>query len=195
LVENPKRDRRAFIIVPSAVLAVVGGFLSLGYVASILFRIPLQLGLSLPIRLFGVALVTGAVGIWIWLFQYRRPTDVLISTYATFSKLMRRVELKQGLGRKERLVVLGPYKLVRHPMYLAVLLSLVGWGLLLDLTFILLAGLVALLWLNFVVMPYEEKELLALFGGDYEEYMTRVRRILPVPRRSKGVQEQKNVTS
>jgi len=181
------------MIVPIAVFAVVGGFLSLGYVVSILFRIPFQLGLSVPIRLFGVALVTVALAIWVWLFQYRRPADVLTSTYVTFSKLVRRVELKQGLARKERLVVLGPYKLVRHPMYLAVLLSLVGWGLLLDLTFILLAGLVALLWLNFVVMPYEEKELLALFGRDYEEYMRRVRRILPVPRLSRGAEEQHNV--
>lgn len=154
----------------------------LGYLMTLLFRIPLQLGLSPPIRLFGATLVTIAIVIWIWLFQHRRPSDVLVSTYATFSKLLRRVELDQNLGRKERLVVRGPYKLVRHPMYLAVLLSIVGWGLLLDLAFLLLAAPLALLWFNFVVMPYEERELVALFGPDYEEYMKRVRRILPIPR-------------
>lgn len=160
----------------------MGTILFLGYLAAFLLRIPLELGLSLPIRLFGAALITLAMGFWLWLFQYRRPTDVLVSTYSTFSKLSRRVELKHNLGRKERLVVRGPYKLVRHPMYLAVLLSIVGWGLLLDLTFVLLAAPLALLWFNFVVMPYEERELVALFGRDYEEYMKRVRRFLPIPR-------------
>jgi len=156
--------------------------LFLGYLASLLLRIPLELGLSLPIRLFGAALLAIAMVLWIWLFRCRRPADVLVSTYSTFSKLLRRVELKQSLGRKERLVVRGPYKLVRHPMYLAVLLSIVGWGLLLDLAFVLLAAPLALLWFNFVVMPYEERELIALFGEDYEEYMKRVRRFLPIPR-------------
>jgi protein-S-isoprenylcysteine O-methyltransferase Ste14 len=160
----------------------MGTILFLGYLAALLLRIPLELGLSLPIRLFGAALVTLAMGFWLWLFQYRRPTDVLVSTYSTFSKLLRRVEVKRSLGRKERLVVRGPYKLVRHPMYLAVLLSIVGWGLLLDLAFVLLSAPLALLWFNFVVMPYEERELVALFGRDYEEYMKRVRRVLPIPR-------------
>jgi len=193
---NPREDRRrALILVPVAVLIVVGAFFLLGYLMAILFGIPFQLGLSLPLKLFGAALVATAFAFWIWLFQYRSPEDVLISTYATFSKLLRKVELKQDLGRKERLVVRGPYKLVRHPMYLAVLLSIVGWGLLLDLTFILLAALVALPWFNFVVMPYEERELLALFGRDYEEYMKRVRRLLPIPQSSRGGKEQENVAS
>ena len=160
----------------------MGTILFLGYLASLLLRIPLQLGLSLPIRLFGAALLAIAMVLWIWLFRCRRPADVLVSTYSTFSKLLRRVELKQSLGRKEHLVVRGPYKLVRHPMYLAVLLSIVGWGLLLDFAFVLLAAPLALLWFNFVVMPYEERELVALFGRDYEEYMKRVRRFLPIPR-------------
>jgi len=149
---------------------------------TILLRIPFQLGLSPSIRLFGAALLAIAIVLWTWLFRCRRPADVLVSTYSTFSKLLRRVELKRSLGRKERLVVRGPYKLVRHPMYLAVLLSIVGWGLLLDFAFVLLAAPLALLWFNFVVMPYEERELVALFGRDYEEYMKRVRRFLPIPR-------------
>ena len=115
---------------------------------------------------------------------------MLVSTYSSFSKLFRGVELKQDLGRSERLVIRGPYRLLRHPMYLAVLLSIVGWGLLLDLTFVLVAAPLALLWFNFVVMPYEERELVALFGRDYEEYMKRVRRLLPIPRSSRSSEEQ-----
>ena len=187
---TPREELRAIIFVPLAVLAVIGSFLFLGYLLTLLFQIPLVLGLAPSIRLFGAALVAIAIVIWIWLFQHRRPTDVLISTYSTFYKLLRGIELKQNLARKERLVVRGPYKVVRHPMYLAVLLSIVGWGLMLDLTFLLFAAALALMWFNYVVMPYEEKELLALFGGDYEEYMKRVRRLLPIPRSSIGSNEQ-----
>ncbi|WP_455363545.1 methyltransferase family protein [[Eubacterium] cellulosolvens] len=191
-MKSPREERRAIILVPIAVLVVIGTILFLGYLTTLLFRIPLRLGLSLPIRLSGAAVLTVAMVLWIWLFQHRRPADVLVSTYSTFSKLLRRVELKQDLGRTERLVVRGPYRLVRHPLYLAVLLSIVGWGLLLDLTFVLLAAPLALLWFNFVVMPYEERELVALFGRDYEEYMKRVRRLLPIPRSSRGSEEQED---
>ena len=190
--KTPYERRRAFILVPIVVFVVIGTFLFLGYLTTLLFRIPLQLGLSPPIRLLGAALVALSFALWAWLFQYRRPTDVLTSTYWTFSKMFRRAELKQHHGRRERLAVRGPYKLVRHPMYLAVLLSIVGWGLLLDLAFLLFAALLALLWFNFVVMPYEEKELLALFGRDYERYMKRVHRLIPVPQSSTNSAEQEN---
>lgn len=185
MTRNAEDRRKATILVPVVVMIVVGTFFLLGYLVTVLLAIPLQLGLLPPIRLLGAVLLTTAMGLWIWLFQYRSPTDVLTSTYATFSKLRRRAELKEDLGRKERLVVRGPYKLVRHPMYLAALLSIVGWGLLLDLSFILLAAPIALVWFNFVVMPYEERELVALFGREYEEYMKRVRRVLPIPRDSR----------
>lgn len=194
-MKNPREELSAIIFVPLAVLAVIATILFLGYLMTILFRVPLELGLSPSIRLFGAALVGLAIVFWIWLFEYRRPTEVLVSTYSTFSKLLRRIELKQNLGRKELLTVRGPYKVVRHPMYLGVLLAIVGLGLALDLTFLLLAAPLALVWFNFVVMPYEEKELLALFGRDYEEYMKRVRRFLPIPRSSRGHNEQEKRTS
>jgi len=195
MTSNPSKNLRAIVLVPIVVLIVVGAFMFLGYVLTVLFRIPTLLGLSLPIRLAGAALLVIGLALWVWLFHYRSPVDVLTSTYLTFSKLARKTELKEDLGRRERLVIQGPYKLVRHPMYVAVLISLVGWGLLLDLSFVLLAAVVALLWFNFVVMPYEERELLALFGTDYEEYMKRVRRILPIPRSSSRDETRKPFSS
>ncbi len=173
---------KRFVIVPVVVLAVIGCFLLLGYLAALALRVPLYLGLSAGARLLGAGLLVVAFGLWAWLFRCRKPADVLTSTYLTFSRAFQKVELAQDLGRTEPLVVKGPYKLVRHPIYLAVLVSLVGWGVLMDLSFILLATPFALAWFYLVVMPFEEKELLALFGRDYEEYMKRVRRIVPIPR-------------
>jgi protein-S-isoprenylcysteine O-methyltransferase Ste14 len=184
MTSRPTQNRRATILVPIAVLMVVGAFMLAGYALCVLLRVPIVLGLPLSIRLVGAVVVMTGLAVFLWMFRYRSPYDVLTSTYLTFSKMARRVRLEENVGRTERLVVQGPYRLVRHPIYLAVLISLVGWGLLLDFSFILVAAVVALLWFDFVVMPYEEKELLALFGSDYEEYMKRVRRIVPIPRSS-----------
>jgi protein-S-isoprenylcysteine O-methyltransferase Ste14 len=72
----------------------------------------------------------------------------------------------------------GPFGIVRHPIYLAVLLIYFG---LTAITFSL-AGLVlaivAIFFYNFEAR-YEEKLLLAKFGKDYEKYMTEVPRWLP----------------
>ena len=99
--------------------------------------------------------------------------------FLTFSKAMKRIPLEEWSGRTEPLVVKGPYQYVRHPLYSGVLLLLLGWWLLLDFSFILVSTLLLLLWFSFVVAPFEEKELRAMFGEDYERYARRVSRIIP----------------
>ncbi|MEM2747141.1 MAG: hypothetical protein QXK69_11615 [Candidatus Caldarchaeum sp.] len=47
------------------------------------------------------------------MFSYRRPKDVLVSTYITFSRVRSRVKL---LDRKKPLIIQGPYSYVRHPL-------------------------------------------------------------------------------
>ena len=84
MTSNPSNNRRALILVPIVVLIVVGAFMFVGYALTLLFRIPVVLGLSLPIRLAGAALLVMAVALWVWLFQHRSPVDVLTSTYLTF---------------------------------------------------------------------------------------------------------------
>jgi protein-S-isoprenylcysteine O-methyltransferase Ste14 len=56
---------------------------------------------------------------------------------------------------------------------------LLGWWLLLDYSFLLISDLLLLPWFNFVVASFEEKELRAIFGADYEEYAKRVPKIIP----------------
>lgn len=76
------------------------------------------------------------------------------------------------------LVVSGIYKYSRNPMYLGFLVTLLGWALFLSnaLAFLLLPAFV--LYMNrFQICP-EERALISLFGEDYEEYYTRVRRWL-----------------
>ena len=77
------------------------------------------------------------------------------------------------------LVVRGPYRYVRNPMYLAVLTTILGWSALLRSPSLLLYA--AAVWLAFqlFVVLYEEPHLRGLFGEQYVDYCSRSRRWLP----------------
>ena len=69
-----------------------------------------------------------------------------------------------------RLVVLGPYRFVRNPMYLGAAAALGGAALYYQsLALAAYAGVFLLLMTGFVVV-YEEPTLRATFGGDYDQY-------------------------
>jgi len=76
------------------------------------------------------------------------------------------------------LVTSGIYRFTRNPMYLGLLLVLLGWATFLCSAFALL-GLVAFVAYiaRFQIVP-EERVLLAKFGAAYSEYVAHVRRWL-----------------
>ena len=76
------------------------------------------------------------------------------------------------------LVVSGLYVRSRNPMYLGLLLILVGWGWYLSnaLAFLLLPGFI--LYMNRFQIEPEERALASLFGQDFVAYKSRVRRWL-----------------
>jgi protein-S-isoprenylcysteine O-methyltransferase Ste14 len=173
-------SHRAIIVVPFAVFTVIAVFFALAYMMTIWFRIPQEFGFSTPVRFIGLLLLLSGLVFLGWLLRYRKPVDILISTYVTFSKLgSGRVRLEERSSRTEPLIVKGPYRYVRHPLYSDVVLLLLGWWLLLDYSFLLISALLLLLWFHFVVTRFEERELRAIFGDDYEEYASRVPRIIP----------------
>lgn len=176
---------RAIILVPLTVLALMAIFFSLGYLITIIFRISFSLAFPFPVRLLGLLLIALGFIFLSWLFTYRKPTDILVSTYITLLKAVRRTRLEERADRTEPLVIEGPYKYVRHPLYFAVVILVLGWWLLLDLTFLLLSTVLLLLWFNFVVAPFEEEELRAIFGEQYERYTEEVPGMIPFTKRYK----------
>jgi protein-S-isoprenylcysteine O-methyltransferase Ste14 len=70
----------------------------------------------------------------------------------------------------DRLVVGGPYRFVRNPMYIAVLLAIGGQAVLLGRGVLVAYGLVAVSAMVGFVKAYEEPYLRQAYGADYEAY-------------------------
>ena len=118
------------------------------------------------LRWVGFGLGIASVGLFAW-------THVVLGRF--WSPYL---QLRPG----HRLIAHGPYSRIRHPMYSAIL----GW--------MMSLGLVAASWIPFVFAALsalnftlriqgEEKMMLDQFGDEYQEYMKRTGRLLPVPPR------------
>lgn len=77
------------------------------------------------------------------------------------------------------LVVVGPYRYVRNPMYLAVLAIILGQALLFGSGGTLLYAGIVLLAVVVFVRGYEEPTLELEYGDEYREYRRNVRGWLP----------------
>lgn len=93
--------------------------------------------------------------------------------------LLRLIGKPQGnFENTTRLVIVGAYRYIRHPLYSS--LVFLAWGVFLkDLT--LLGTLLTVVTCLFLVATAraEEAENLAKFGVDYERYMNSTRRFIP----------------
>lgn len=118
-------------------------------------------------------------------FSRTSPDRLLIGALVVAAGETIRVWACGHLVRNEVLTRDGPYRYVRHPLYLGSLLIGVGLAVLSQAWFAWLAAFL-LLYIAFYLpaMYVEELRLQSLFGAEYMEYMESVPRLVPVPRRS-----------
>ena len=178
----PMRRPSTILVIP-VVAGLVSALYGLCLALVLLLGLPLDLGLPWPVRLLGLVPFAYGIGLLGWVFRYRGPRAIAQSTWATLRKLARRVPLEAAGGRTEPLVVAGPYRLVRHPLYSGVDGLTLGIAIAVDHTWAYLGALALGLWFAWVLAPFEERELHALFGPAYSEYVRSVRRFLPLRRR------------
>jgi len=82
------------------------------------------------------------------------------------------------VNASSELVVSGVYRHTRNPMYLGLLLGLLGWGVCLANAFALLLALIFVPFMNrFQILP-EERALQQAYGESFGEYCRRVGRWL-----------------
>ncbi len=72
----------------------------------------------------------------------------------------------------------GPYRFTRNPMYVAMTLFVLGFGIALNNVWILLSAPVSLMVVHFIAVLPEERYLAEKFGETYRSYVARVRRYL-----------------
>jgi protein-S-isoprenylcysteine O-methyltransferase Ste14 len=84
----------------------------------------------------------------------------------------------------ERFVERGSYRFVRSPMYLGVILLILGQALLLGREILFGWAVVAWLIFELSLVTWEEPGLRRRFGESYEDYRRRVRRWIPTRPRS-----------
>ncbi len=176
--------RRSALWAFPVIAGLVSGLYLVCFALATLLGLPSNLGLPWPLRLLGSIPIAYAVSMLVWVSRFRGPAAMIESTWATLLKLARRIPLDASGGRTEPLVVAGPYRIVRHPLYSGVEALTLGLALLVDHVWAYLGALALGLWFALILAPFEERELLALFGPAYRTYMRSVRRFVPVPRRT-----------
>ena len=109
-----------------------------------------------------VILVIGGVGIGVW---------------AILSMDRKTLNISPELRSNANLVVVGPYRFVRHPMYTGLLMFCGAFALSRP-TWLGLQLWISLLIVLLIKSAYEEGMLRRRFTG-YEEYSNRVKRLIP----------------
>ncbi len=85
------------------------------------------------------------------------------------------------LDPPKRLVIRGPYRFVRNPMYEGMALILLGEAMVFPhlVRLMLITAACGAVLVALLVMGYEEPALRQSFGADYEKYCRHVRRWIP----------------
>jgi len=78
--------------------------------------------------------------------------------------------------KPRKLVTSGPYRYTRNPMYLGLLIILLGIAILFGSVGAMLSPIAFFIIFNFIFIPIEEKLVESAFGEEYLDYKKRVRR-------------------
>ncbi len=123
-----------------------------------------EIGALGPLQLAASAVLVIGAGIY-----FRCLWDVVIAGRG----------LPAPVDHPKKFVVRGLYRYVRNPMYVGVLLVLIGEVLLLRSTVLIWYALAWLAIVHVNILVYEERYLQFRFGESYTEYRKNVRRWIP----------------
>ncbi len=85
------------------------------------------------------------------------------------------LEIREG----HQLIVFGPYRWVRHPMYMFVWLGIMGMNFMIMNYVLLIASVSTTALLCMMRLPDEEKLMLGQFGERYRQYGNATKRLIP----------------
>lgn len=160
MTEEKEKEPGAAVRIPPPAVGIAT--IVIGYLAGRAFPILTNFDLPTPLRYWAggliVAVSIGVLGAWpIHLFKKsgQNPTP---------------------WTETPEIIVLGPYKFTRNPMYLMMVLICLGFGIILSEAWIVLLTPLLALALYHVAIKHEEFYLEEVFGDSYREYKRSVRR-------------------
>jgi protein-S-isoprenylcysteine O-methyltransferase Ste14 len=119
-------------------------------------------GVSVFQSALGVALLAGGLGLMAWaLVRFRRARTPIVP-----------------IAPARLVVMTGPFRLTRNPMYLGLTAGHLGLALVLNHSWAVIVLPLVLIALSVYVIEREEAHLAATFGDDYARYRQAVRRWL-----------------
>jgi protein-S-isoprenylcysteine O-methyltransferase Ste14 len=116
---------------------------------------------GLPLPLPGIVLVVLAFIPPVWAFLLFRSEDTDINPVSPTNRT---------------LVMRGPYRFTRNPMYLGLVILALGIALWIGAWPMFIAPLAVFATVSWVHIPFEEAKMRRQFGATYDDYVARVRR-------------------
>ncbi len=101
-----------------------------------------------------------------------------LMAYWVFSHLGNNVTPTVVTREQATLVTSGPYRWVRHPLYVMGMIAYIGFALIAENIFIAAAAVVGFIFLA-IRLQKEEANLISRFGDSYREYMRRTGKFFP----------------
>jgi protein-S-isoprenylcysteine O-methyltransferase Ste14 len=142
---------------------------------------PPIIAVLIAVTMWGISLITPLLAVS---STYRIPLAMAIAVVGVALALAGNISFRQAKTTvnplkpeaASSLVSSGIYQLTRNPMYLGMLMVLVAWAAFLSSPWALLGLVAFVIYIDrFQIVP-EERVLSQLFGTDYVNYQTKVRR-------------------
>ena len=113
-----------------------------------------------PLSTLGLVLVTIGIGLFIWAVQFFQKHNTTI----------------HPRGKPSSLIIEGPYRLTRNPIYLGFLLIALGTALFFANILAIVGPILFFFFIGAFIIPFEEETLGRTFGKTYHSYLKRTRR-------------------
>jgi protein-S-isoprenylcysteine O-methyltransferase Ste14 len=150
-----------------------------------------------------IVTVIGAVGLvlyllsppwWTWTFiplgEWIQWLGIVMALVPIFflvwvhRHLDKQWSLALEIQEDHKLITTGPYRYVRHPMYLGIFTYTMGL-MMISLDVLVILFFAFSIWVNYRRIPREEQMLIQEFGDEYLEYIKRSGILMPRFRRKK----------
>ena len=152
----------------------------LGLLARLLFAAPLYFSL-IAYMLNPEWMEWSSLSLPIWLRWLGVVVGMAMLPLLTWVMISIGKNVSETFLTKERheLVTHGPYRWVRHPLYVVATIGFLSLSIVASNGFMMIMALIAFIAVALFVVPKEEAELIRKFGNEYREYQERTGKFAP----------------